>query len=164
VTRRFAANSPQIPVRLIQKSLCHVRPSELNDKVTLNWFGITPHATPAWDRPWRRAWQAPHGHEGNRGKNEWRRYEHERIPRLDAEEEGGQEASKAEGCSDADNNPDKGQPHAVSHDELAYPVAMGTEGHADAHLLGALRDGIGHQAVYANGGEKQRRTSSAASY
>ena len=41
-------------------------------------------------------------------------------------------------------------------DERADAGAVGAEGHADAHLLGALLDGVGHEAVDADGGEDER--------
>ncbi len=40
-------------------------------------------------------------------------------------------------------------------DEVADAGAVGAEGHADAHLLGALLDGVGHEAVDADGGEDE---------
>ena len=39
---------------------------------------------------------------------------------------------------------------------LRMTRSIGAESHADAHLLGALRDRIGHQAVDADGGKQQR--------
>ena len=51
---------------------------------------------------------------------------------------------------------DEGQPHAMPDYEFATADAVRAQGHADAHLLGALLDGIGHQAVDADGGEQQR--------
>ena len=52
--------------------------------------------------------------------------------------------------------PTDGQPHALPDNELADGGSVCAERHADAHLLGALRDGVGHQAVDADGGEQQR--------
>ena len=48
------------------------------------------------------------------------------------------------------------QPHAVPDHELADRGAVCAQGHADAHLLGALLDGVGHQPVNADGGQDQR--------
>jgi hypothetical protein len=65
-------------------------------------------------------------------------------------------SQSVEGRSDASDYAEYGDPHPLPYNELAYRVAVRTERHADAHLLSALRDGVGHQTVYADGGEQQR--------
>ena len=51
---------------------------------------------------------------------------------------------------------DDGESHALPDDETANAGAVGAESHADAHLLGALLHGVGHEAVDADGGEDER--------
>ena len=48
---------------------------------------------------------------------------------------------------------DERQPHAVPDDELANGGAVRAQSHADAHLLGALLDGVRHESVDADGGQ-----------
>jgi hypothetical protein len=78
------------------------------------------------------------------------------IPGFDAEEEAGDEAGEAEGRADADDDANDGEAHAMPDDEGADAGAVGAESHADAHLLGALLDGVGHEAVDADGGQDER--------
>ena len=51
---------------------------------------------------------------------------------------------------------DDGEAHPMPDDQGADAGAVGAEGHADAHFLGALLDGVGHEAVDADGGQDKR--------
>ncbi len=48
---------------------------------------------------------------------------------------------------------EEGEAHALAHDETLHPGGRGAECEAHAELLGALGDGVRHDAVEADGGE-----------
>ena len=59
-------------------------------------------------------------------------------------------------AAQAPNHAHDRQLHALPNDQVANPAAVGSQGHADAHLLRALLDGVGHEPINADGGEHQR--------
>jgi hypothetical protein len=50
--------------------------------------------------------------------------------------------------------PGRREPRALPHDHAQHVAATGAERHADADLAGALRDGVRHHAVHADGREQ----------
>jgi hypothetical protein len=98
----------------------------------------------------------PHREQHHSGKDERRRDKRRRIPRLDTKQEAGNETREAQGRGEAEDHSGDGQPHAMPDDELANGSAIRSQGHADAHFLLALRDGVRHDAVDADSGQSQR--------
>ena len=49
---------------------------------------------------------------------------------------------------------EEGEAHALAHDEALHAGRRGTEGQAHAQFLGALGDGVGHDAIEADRGER----------
>ena len=54
----------------------------------------------------------------------------------------------------ADGNADSDEQEDLPHDHPAHGGTRCSEGHADADLIGAPADNIGHEAVDADGGEE----------
>ena len=73
---------------------------------------------------------------------------------LRLEEHGGDEFAESERSNDADEHTGDGEERGLSKDEAKDAVGLGAEGHAQAEFAGALRDGVGGDAVDAETGEK----------
>jgi hypothetical protein len=82
--------------------------------------------------------------------------------RPDADQHAGEEPAEEEGAGDAEDAADSDEAGGLRDDEADKSAARCTEGEADAHLLRALRDGVGKDAVDADGGEDDREQGEAA--
>src|SRR6185369_11190706 len=60
-----------------------------------------------------------------------------------------------EGCGEANGDTDNCKPSAFAQHHTADAGALGSEGEADANLIGALGDGIGHDAVDTDAGQRE---------
>ena len=58
---------------------------------------------------------------------------------------------------DSDENACGAEPHSLQHDEAKNIAALGTHGHADTNLRGALPHRGGDDAVEANAGEQTQQ-------
>ena len=84
------------------------------------------------------------------------RAESDRIPRADSEEQAVQQTGGGERTDQSDRDADRDQHHRLADDEPEDGRLRRAERDADADLVGPLRDRVGHHAVNADGGEKER--------
>ena len=80
---------------------------------------------------------------------------------LDANQHAGEQFAKEECRAYAEDSADGDEARGLRDDEAEQSAAGCAEREADAHLLGALRDRVGEDAVDADGGEDDGERSEA---
>src|SRR5437879_8968295 len=74
---------------------------------------------------------------------------------TDAEKEGAHQARDGERGHESDSDADGDEAGALTEDHAKDLERRGTESHANADFAGAARDGIGDDAIHADGGEEE---------
>ena len=97
----------------------------------------------------------PAGGQGDGEEEEAGGGEGDGVVGAEAVEHGFDEAAEGEGGGEAGGDADDGEPGAFAEDHGADSGALGSEGEADADLVGALGDGVGHDAVDTDAGERE---------
>ncbi len=95
----------------------------------------------------------PAAKEGDGQKEEGGTDEAEWVAGLEAVKHGLNEADEGEDEGKAGNDAEEGEPGGFAKDHGPDLSALRAESEADADLVGALGDGIGHDAVNADAGE-----------
>src|SRR5208282_339268 len=75
----------------------------------------------------------------------------------EAEEHAGDKAGGSDGRGDADGYAEHCERERFSQDKPENILALRTDGDANADFAGAARDGVGHQAVEADGGKEKSK-------
>src|ERR1700684_496217 len=82
----------------------------------------------------------------------------ERVARGDSKKQTVHEAREGGGRSESENCTQNSEPGSFAEHEAKDVARLGAESYTDTDFVSALRDGIGHHAVNANGCESQRDT------
>jgi hypothetical protein len=97
----------------------------------------------------------PDGEKSDRAEEERSHGKCDRTPRFDAEEEAGHEGSKPECSAESQSHANTGKHYALADDHVAEVRSLGAERHAHTEFLGALLDGVGHDAIDADSGHQK---------
>ena len=80
-----------------------------------------------------------------------------RISRAHAKQQARHQARQREGSRQTNHLSDQDQGHTLPYHQSEHISLSCAQSHTDADLVGSLRDGIGHDAVDAHGGQDQSR-------
>ena len=101
------------------------------------------------------------GDEGRGSEDDGDKGEGGDVPGADLEEQTAKERGGAERAQNSGSDADDGEDAGFAEDELVDGAALGSEGHADTDLAGALADGVGDDAVEADDAEEERESGEA---